>query len=465
MHFGQTFFNALRLSCSNFAEKNARNYAQRYFRLLVIIFIGAGALLVRNSEACDSIIWANIYRVSDFSNIHAIIEYVKNLRVAIPIIISLTEIASYNIFGNTILVTHILYRIALVLSFVLAISLSKNSCEISSKAWTVYFKTSASFLISAVFLCATIIIHPGNPQSYDIFSPCFSLLYIFLLERALSGPARSGSPKRLALVCIASGFFLSMAELSRPFVFYLLPLLLLFTWQALRALSTKLFYWFLIPVVIFSGGWHSYIYLRHGQLVWSNNGGFNLQKAWPMVEMPELVAEINAKPITIDRLPNINTAEHFENSKRIQHAVLMYMISRPLKTMELIYKRICSLLVHVKTDLYSYKPAGWLLMVYKPVVWLAALWLLINASLLCAGAIKNGPRIFGVPDHILIVMTVAYICFLAIGDAGEEARFLVSVLPLLAVLPGYIKSPRFKNDKRGLPSETRASFRQSQGQL
>lgn len=397
--------------------------------LTIIIFIIIGIILVRSSASEDSITWMYIYQVSDFTSIGEISNYIKNLRVPIPIVISLAEIIDYNIFGNTHLITVYSYRLALIFSFVLSIYMA------SSSDW----KIKASFVLSVVFLWSAVIIHPGNPQTYDIFFPFFIMLHIFFLDMAVS---RSFSSTKLALICFASGFFLTMAELTRPFVFFLLPLLIFTGYQAMKSFRINYFIYFLIPVVIFSGGWHLHLALHFGQATWTNHSGFNLYRAWPKVKLPPLVEEIHNQPLKPDRWPNLNTAEHYENSRRIQKAVVKYIVIHQKKC----FKKI-GLFFIAKTGIYSYQPHHVIFWVYKPFVFIALSWLTLNMLLVGIACVKHGISVLGVPKNVLIIIAVSYIIFSAIGEAGEEARFLISILPLIASLPGFSTSTKLAQSK------------------
>ena len=63
---------------------------------------------------------------------------------------------------------------------------------------------------------------------------------------------------------ILGGFFLSMAELARPFMILLLPILLLICgYQYFQAKRPWLLAAFLLPVLVFSGGWHVKLLLHN----------------------------------------------------------------------------------------------------------------------------------------------------------------------------------------------------------
>jgi hypothetical protein len=407
--------------------------------LAIILFSMIGTYLVRASCGIDSMYWCFIYAVSDFDTLGKTVDYVANLRMPIPIVLSLAEIASYNVFGNTHLITHVCYRIALVLSFVVAIYLASSSKR----------KIFVSFALSVVFLWATVVIHPGNPQIYDIFLPLFSLLFVVFLQWGISRAGSSGSSKTLDFYCCASGFCLSMAELMRPFVILLVPVLLFCAYQALKEFSVRRFLYFLAPLALFSGTWHAYVGYQYGQVTWSNQSGFNLINAWPKAQMPELVPEINNKPLAPLRPLNFNTAEHAENSRRLQKAVLQYMLEHPIDSMGNVLMQVGALLFG-KTQMLSHRPDVWQFWIYRPCVWLACVALFANAAMLCIRVGTYRLPVLGIPENMLIIIATSYIFLFAIGENGEQARFLLSILPLIAALPAA-RVPGRDEDRGCLP--------------
>ncbi len=392
--------------------------------LAIVLFCLAGAVLVRSSCGVDSLLWCNIYAVQDFDTFGKTADFVKNLRVPIPIVLSLAEIGSFNLFGDTYLVTRTCYRIALVLSFALAIYLASSSTR----------KMLASVVFSLVFLWATVEIHPGNAQTYDIFLPFFSLLFIVCLKVGLERSEPAKPTKTMAFCFTAAGFFLSMAELMRPFMIFILPILLFGTYLALRNRPKRYFLYFLAPLILFSGTWHLNMYVRHGQVAWSQHGGFNLMRAWPMAPKPMLVRESNNQPLQPYRWANKNTQEHYENSRRLQEAVVQYMLAHPYDSLGHLYDQIGALLFG-KTQLFTHKPESPLFWVYRPFVWIASVWLFYHATMLLIGLCHGHGYLFAMPENLLIVMTVCCIFIFAFGESGEQARFLLSLLPFLAAFP------------------------------
>lgn len=400
---------------------------------LTLIFSIAGFLLVRSARGVAATGWMRIYLPQDIANFRELCSYVRNLRAPIPVVISILEIINHQICGNTDLTTQSLYRISLVACYILSLNafFSPN------------LKIIASFMFSVVFLWSAVIIHKLNPQTYDIFFPMFLLLYIFLMNRYKTS-ASSGKGRNLYL--IGAGFFLSMAELSRPFVFFMLPLFILNAFFLLKS-KLKSFSLFLIPVFLFSGVWHFHLFMKYRQITWSNHTGFNLSKAWDMVEPPPLVKEVHDAPLKPHRWRNLNTPEHYENSRRLQKTILKYIATHPLESVVHIARQILYFLTP-QIRIGKFHPRHQILRVYRPLAWISFIWILLNLYLLFRGFIRYGFKTLASTENTLILAIVLSTGFLAIGETGEQARMILSLLPLLAVFPEY-RPPDYPTSQNG----------------
>jgi len=311
--------------------------------------------------------------------------------------------------------------------YCLAIVIAGTSCK----------RMTGAFLVSLLFLYATTIIHPGNPQNYDIFFPLFFLLYVFLIKR--SSPASPDHKWLNVLLPFFAGFFLSMAELTRPFMIFFMPVLALSAyWSFRKGARKKQFLAFIIPVLILSGGWNGYQFFAHQQITFSNHTGFNLSRAWPNVPQSDLVDEIHDTPLVDDRWENLNTPEHSANSKQRQKTVFRYWLDHPYESLITALKKVVHFLSG-ETAIYTYEPKSDWFWVYKLFVGATAALLLANAGILFIQLFhfKRMPEILSNQDNVMLLFAAASIFLMAIGDMGEEARFLISVLPFLATMPVY----------------------------
>jgi hypothetical protein len=394
----------------------------------VVLFVSAGIWATSGSYGIEATRWMLIHTVDDFSSAGKVADFVANLRIPIPIVLSLLEITSYRLFGSTYIVTHLLYRFALVFSYVLVICFFAKSRN----------RVMVSAFISFLFLWATVLIHPGSPQMYDVLFPFFNLLFVVSLAHVGTDVGTPRARARVLLLCLLAGFSLSMFELLRPFVFLLLPFPVLCAFQALRGVPARYFACFLLPLVLISGSWHAYIAVRHGQATWSNHTGFNLIRAWPMVEPPPLVPESNDLPVVPGREPNLNTKEHAENSRILQASILEFIVTHPRESAENIAYRMYEFL-KVPTQLHFCDPPYPEIQLYRILVWLGFLSIVLNLLQLGAVVVESRSlESLGEPVNILSCSTFLYVVLMAIGESGEEPRFLISVLPMIAaVLAGF----------------------------
>ncbi|MCC7048172.1 MAG: hypothetical protein IT562_15775 [Alphaproteobacteria bacterium] len=382
-----------------------------------LLLAGFGARLFRDAAASSSIGWMDIYQVQDFAGLPAVLEFFRDLRIAIPPWLAALEFIDYALTGTNNWVPVYLYRVAMVGAFVLAVMLTYPS----------FRRLAVAVPLAVLFLAAARLIHPAGPNVYDAIYP-FLLLGYFLALRAAPGSAWAA---------LAAGLLLALAELTRPFVLLLLPILLLgvAASPALRRASRLLP--FLVPLVVLSGGWHAYQFWAHGQVFWSNHGGYNLQRAWPMVEMPPLVPETVPAKRAPDRMESFNTPEHVENSRRLQRAILCHIAAHPLASAMHALERV-SAVVAGEVVLHGEVPSSPVIAAYQVVAKFPALWMLLGALAVAIAIVahpRRAGRILADDGNLLILVTAATIVIVALTEAGEEARFMIALLPALAAVP------------------------------
>jgi hypothetical protein len=201
---------------------------------------------------------------------------------------------------------------------------------------------------------------------------------------------------------------------------------------------------FLLPVVLLSGGWHVHQVLAHGQVVWSNHGGFNLAHAWPQVGIrPELLQpEVEDAPISPGRWENINTKTHADNSARLTAAVIRYVEESPLRGFEHALVRISVYLVGPvpSTPLAAAGP----MLAYRIAMIGAILYVLAETAAALTVLVWGGTASFRwlvSAGGLLAIVTVGSLILQALGSAVEEARMVLSLLPLMAALPSFQVGP------------------------
>lgn len=372
--------------------------------------------------------WMNIYNYADFQSWDQIGDYFLELRTGVPPVASLLEIIAYKATDTWKPVTEGLYRQFLALLFALPFFFLRGR----------WWELLLGLGIAWVMVDSTMIVHKGNPQLYDVMLPVFLMLY-FLFTRASVSPLRG----TLAWAALA-GFFLSMAELSRPFMIAIVPLILLYQGflycRAERSLAIKKLVAFLLPLLLFSGIWHGKLLVRHGQLIWSNHGGSNLVNAWqPIVDFEALNPQLKpeAAPLMDNAwtATNLNTEVHTYNSKLRSGAVIAGVKAHPWEAWQH-FQAKANIFLEPRVDMYAYEPTNDILESYK---WLinGAYGILAFLVVRLLSMVWVRPKYLLTEEAALIVLTVFLTVMPIIGENGEEARFMVSVTPILLLTAYY----------------------------
>jgi hypothetical protein len=400
---------------------------QRQFATgLVVFLIGATALVWNMKRASPVVEWMNIFRLDDFKSFGDAFPFISELRVPIPPHLALLEIANYRLTGDTAIASGLLYKGYIVVSYACVLLLAYPS----------RLRLVASGLLGCLFIFATKLIHPGNPMIYDVAAPCFFMLFALLLRIG----TETQRPRAALAALVAAGFFLSMFELSRPFIILLLPFILVFAYA--RIGSARRFAALLIPLVLISGTWHVHLAAAHRQMTASNHFGVNLWRCWnsrvPPLEKP--VPEDDA-PLAEGRWANLNNPQHLKNSLRLRKKIGRYIRTHPGDSAAFMLERVF-VLTKGEAAIYAHKPSHVLFAVYSPAVRLTSfiiiggcLWFFGRLAWLVIRRREHLRGHVGDLDNLIAFVGFATILVLAIGEVEEEARFVISVLPLLAVVP------------------------------
>jgi hypothetical protein len=390
-----------------------------------------GYRLLRFSNSVSVFEWGLVYQASEFDTWAKTRTFFAELRMPLPPLLALLEIVSYRLTGTSDFVIRTLYRASMVGGYLGALALAYPSVR----------RMVLTFVVSHVFLASTMFIHPGNPQVYDVVYPFLIVSFLVLLRAALR--ARSGARAQLVLLGLA-GLVLSVVGLTRPFAIFLVPIVSLLVVRRLGLKRRREVATFLAGVALLALPWHLHLLVSHGQPTMSNHTGFNLHNAWPMAPMPGLIPE-DRKP------PNrwFNNPQHIVNSRRIQSAIGGWIAAHPWLAVRNVLRRVDAMLEGKTVVLPSrLQPDDDVLLAYQPLVRLLMLLALIGAGVRIARWRRGGDTV----GACLLVLTVGSLLLLAIGDAGEEARFVISLLPMLAVVPGL----RVEHDLEEVPPTLRA---------
>lgn len=368
--------------------------------------------------------WMRVYSYRDYHNWHDIFLYLRDLRTGIPPVLSFVEVSSWKLFQSVTWITEDVYRLGIILAVVLPGFFAKR------RIWA----TILAIALGLLMFHSILIVHPGNPQLYDVWLPVFILLGFIFTQLSLS----TSKPKLTVALAILGGFFFSMAELARPFMIALFPILIAICgYQYVKAKKKRLFLFYLIPILLFSGGWHLKLLIyNQGQVIWSNHGGTNLFRAWmPLVDQEELNKELQQEAPPLNdygwALNNINTQIHAENSSARSRAVIKGIAAQPLEALKMFAEKV-EFFTRPRTDMYDHNPQDAILAWYRFAV--RTLYILLAILLIrsVVKVFKDWRYVFSW-EFALLFTTFFLTLMPVIGEAGEEARFIVAVLPFLLV--------------------------------
>lgn len=409
-----------------------KQYLQfRYIVIALMTLVGLLLLAVVDTKPNLSITWMAIYQpefVASYSW-QQLIVILGDLRTGISPILAIFDIFILKMFGyQAALGIYIwVYRIALIAVYTIPIFLFSRT----------FIQKLISLIFGLIFLHATILVHVTNPVIYDILYPLSVMLFIGSLQKVITTNEQS---LHLVKYSLLAGLFLSITELLRPFFLVIMPVVIALTYLHYRKFPIRYFIYFLLPILILSGGWHlKLLILNDGQIVWSNIGGYNLQRAWTYnlkwTKLPDDRSGIMVYDAELERsvAAELNTKAYYEGSQVLQGEFISYVIEKPLEAANWGIVLIKELLAP-KTQMYGNGPDLLEMNLYRFTVNIATLIFIANLMNMLRRFLRHPIAEAENLDTILIVITVGTIIFLGIGDRGEEARFIFSILPLWVAL-------------------------------
>lgn len=418
-------------------SNNLRNI--RYVIIVSIILIGIILLAVVDRRTVFSIEWMNTFQAENIPS-HSwqqIIASLGELRTGIPPILAIFDMLILKLFGYQIAtgIYALCYDITVIIIYIIPIFLFSRTIV----------QQLIGFVFAVIFLHGTILIHPTNPAIYDILYPLFILAFIWSLKKVSKN---HDHPVSLARYSVLAGLFLSITELLRPFFLIIMIVVIFLTFLQYQKLSRRYFLYFLLPILILSGGWHLKLLLfNDGQITWTNISGYNIQRAWEyVVEWPELPDDAQAIMVydrNTDRYvpAYLNTSTYYEGSQQLQKAFFTYVIQNPIDAANWGIYLVKELLTP-KTQMFQGEgPTALEMNLYRLAVNIMVLIFITNLMNMFQHFLRNPMAEANRLETILIVITTGTILFLAIGDRGEEARFILSILPMWVALPTIIIHP------------------------
>jgi hypothetical protein len=191
---------------------------------------------------------------------------------------------------------------------------------------------------------------------------------------------------------------------------------------------------------------HLSLYINHQQLNFSNHAGFNLHRAWSrLVPLPVLLVEPSVPTTNPERGENFNTREHQINSERIQKAIFKHWVSQPVQSISFGMSLVRDFM-SAPTAIYEHNPTSIFLETYRLLYQLLSALLIINFLVLIyrvAFFSKTKIDDLAMADNLILLIGSSLIVVFAISEKAEEARFVISTLPFVAVLAVVRNSPQY----------------------
>ena len=392
-----------------------------------LLICGAFLVPVWGYTATSAVTWMRTLDLETFRTAADVWDYLAGLRTGIPPVLSTLELLWWVNFRDLTLFSDLLYPLTVASAFALAVLIQPER-----------FRLRAAVLILGLFMAHRgVAVHAGNPANYD---PLFALLTLgyFLLVRAW---LRDRRPGRLA----AAGLCLSLLELTRPFMIFLLPLFLAVEVHRIArtapgragALAA-----FLIPVAILSGGWHLHVWLAHDhQITWTNVSGFNLQRAWedfdPDIRSARRLEELPRVREGADELwADLNTSEVYRESEALKSLIVARILEDPVRAAGHVLDRL-AVFASAPTRMYDWDPQGIGILAYRGVVTVLLLTMAGYAAVGAAVLIRRGCWPWLDQRWWLAASTLLVVILVSIGERGEEGRFIFSILPMLLAVGGF----------------------------
>ncbi|WP_158046003.1 hypothetical protein [Skermanella pratensis] len=396
-----------------------------------LLICGIFLVPVWGYAATASVTWMRVLDLETIRTVGDVWNHLAGLRTGMPPVLSTLELLWWVGFQDLTLFSSVLYPVTIALAFTMAVLIQPAEPRLR-----------IAVLILGLFLAHRgVAVHAGNPANYD---PLFALLTLgyFLLVRAW---LRGRRPGTLA----AAGLCLSLLDLTRPFMVFLLPLFMAV--EIHRIVGTAppsargragALAAFLLPVVILSGGWHLHVWLAHDQqLTWTNVSGFNLQRAWeefdPDIRAARRLEELPRVREGANELwADLNTSEVYRESEALKSLVVARILEEPFRAAGHVLDRL-AVFASAPTRMYDRDPQGVGITVYRGAV--TALVITLAGYVVAGAAVLIRRRSWPWLDQRwwLAASTLLVAVLVSVGERGEEGRFLFSILPMLLAVGGF----------------------------
>ncbi|GEO35999.1 hypothetical protein GGE65_000286 [Skermanella aerolata] len=405
-------------------------------RIAFVLIFAAFFIPVWGYTATASVTWMRMLDLDGFRSAADVGSYLLELRTGIPPVLSALELLWWVRFRDLTLFTEILYPITIALAFTLAVALqsARPMHRIVLVAMGVFLANRGAE------------VHAGNPANYD---PLFALLllgYFVLID--------TWQRKRHPVWLAAAGLCLSLLELTRPFMIFLLPLFLLVDGHRIYLTASRrqtaplrvggirtALAAFLLPVVVLSGGWHLHLYAAHDrQIAWTNISGYNLQRAWEDFD-PEIgaVQHLDQLPRNGELWANLNTTEIYRKSEDLKRMIVGKILDDPSGAAVHVTNRLATF-VSSPVGMYGHDPKGIDIEIYRKLVSALVLLLPIYVAVSAVSLLRRRRWPWLDPHWWLAASTLSIALVVTLGEQGEEARFLFTIMPMLLAVASFAVS-------------------------
>lgn len=370
-----------------------------------------------------SVYWMHVIELESFNSPCDVWTYLFALRTGIPPLLSSLELLWWVEFQDLTFFSNIIYPVTIALGFTLAVMIQPARP----------LPVLIVFFVGLLLAFQGVKVHTRNPAIYDPLFGALLLIYFALIN------ARSH------LYCISlnflSGLVLTMLELTRPFMVFLLPIFVLVEFHRISCKVQHPFraiIAFSLPLILISGAWHLHLHIAHdGQIAWTNISGYNLKRAWNDFH-PEIRKEPN-----VDELPHrangmwadLNRKEVYHSSQAVKKIIITKISAEPTRAAAYAYQRVADF-INNPTRINEFNPKNFKFNIYRILIISLEYMVIINVFI---GAVllfcqKRWPWSednwwFGACIFLVILLV-------AIGEKGEEGRFLFSVAPAMLAVVG-----------------------------
>jgi hypothetical protein len=139
-------------------------------------------------------------------------------------------------------------------------------------------------------------------------------------------------------------------------------------------------------------------------------------------------------------MSHINTERHYARSKFFTNEIVKVIKKRPLKAMQHLSTRFFFFWAP-QVQLYGRTEWRDYYFPYSLAVWFSGICMYLSLWQLLLRFCRNGlhglGNWLGRPEIILLICTFLTTCIYIALEGGEDARFMISTLPLLISLPGF----------------------------